>query len=60
MMGLNMMVLLKRELNMTAQKTGAEGDGAKEATRWTTTLPLQVNFPEQIKFKAVCGIDLVT
>ena len=49
---------------MTAQKTGADVDGAKEATRWitrwTTTLPLQVNFPEQINFEAVCGIDLVT
>ena len=40
-----------------AQKTGAV---AKEATRWTTTLPSKDHFPDEINFKPVSGTDLIT
>ena len=33
---------------------------SEEATRWSSTLSLNVNLPHAINFRALCGADLVT
>ena len=48
---------------MVVQGTGAvsyERGTSVWSTRWTTSLSLKLDFPDEINFKSVCGIDLVT